>query len=891
MVQPVEPSSKGALQEQYSISSRTAIRIGALWEKGLGISEGLIDAARPDTAFEQLLLSRPLLKSGGSLDPETFEQMLDEDLTEEQIPPEPVTVDADGSRPVLCLKEERLAEHAWEDEAAEDPQSDSTEGSQTDAENLLPEEAPDSLSLLDEDESEPLFSEENVNDLKLTLLTGVDPGEKIEALRKIAYAPVEERTKGTLFLNALTDEDAEVREEAAKGLEQLGLSGDLSDTLQTFLSGDLEQKRYAGEKIKNSADAYENFEKAVTVALLNSELSSTDRVEVHVIILEVLHSLADFIAKNAGEHLQTLTKRILEILVANFHDVHEPVRDLYRAIGSTVPERVYDILWKEAQQVDARELKAYLLILLGELPAGDGQKRSLANEMVETIRDWSDTEIECRRLGNALVQLKEPAVHAIIDQFSEAGTQQGVYLLRLLDETMLDLTPNDELQDKLESFLIDITKIQDRNIREPLLDLHLLHHVSLTPDTRTELARLLMEPLKRFEGDRIARMTPILLEKMGRHILPVLMEYLKDGTYDIQREVSLEVLGNLFPKIDPGELDKEELEHRHEQLQELDAYLSEQIENEEADLRKDMIVTRARALAAPISNRDRAREHMDELRDNVNHGKDLYASLQALGWLAASPLISEDRAMETGVLFLNYLEQDLPEQISQETDDETGRTLFVEKESEAYTDLLPTVIDGLTRICERKTLKPSFRERIGNELLDRWHDLVNFDLIWGPGTVTRLARNFGSLCTCEHVPIELKERFLKGLSRRVDNLSVVDIIGNVLGSGLESKTVRKLCKKITKAMLEMLEQPDFQNPEDRRILLDNLGQICSRRNLAGDRKENKHLRKKVIDALVDGLYDHIEGVKSTLEDLSSNDQVPQKYRDHIQSQLSRYRDS
>jgi len=898
MVRPVEPSGKQELQDRFVLSSRAAIRIGALWKKGLGVSEGFLEAADPDSPHERFLLAPALLEAGGDLDPDTLNRLLDTELDADRIPPEPLALDTDGDHPVLCLEEEKLAESAWDsgpsdaretedDESADGPTQASTSGNGS----MLSDAPSGPSSPLDREESETHFTEKKIGDLKMTVLTGVDPDQKIEALRQIAFAPVDEQIKGTMFLNALTDENADVREEAARGLEQMGLSEDLGETLQTFLSGNHEQTRYAGEKVKNMFDGCEAFEKAVVVALLESELDSADRVETYEVILEILHEGSDFIAENAGDHLKTLTRNVLEVLVSNFESVHRPVRTLYREIGTAVPERVHEILWEETQRVDRRELKAYLLILLAELPAEPERKRKMADEMVETIRTWSDTEIECRRLGNALVQLGPAGVRAVIDAFDRTGKQQRVYMLRLLDETLLDLEPDDELREELEAFLIDVTEIQDRNVREPLLDLHLLHHVSLSRETRRELARLLLESLKRFEGQRIERMTPIVLEKMDRHVIPVLMDYLRDGTYDIQREVALDVLGNVIPDVDPEEPDEEERGAIREQIDALDAHLADRMDEEDRDLRTKMIVTRSRVLAAPVSDPERARRHMDQLRDQVDEREDLYASLRALGWIAASPLIEEDRAMEVGLLLLNYLQQDLPDQISQDTEQETGRTLLVERESEAYTELIPTVIDGLTRICRRDALKESFRERIADELLDKWNDLVNFDLIWGPGTVTQLARHFGDLCTSPNVPIDLKERFLKALSRRVDNLTVAGILGDVLGSGLESRNIREQCQKITKAMLEMLEKPDYQDPEDRRMILDSLGSICARRNLAGDRTENKHLRKKVIDVLVDGLYDQIDGVLATLENLSQREQMPKKYREKIRKQIARYSDS
>ena len=898
MIQPVEPESKDQLESEYDLRTRAAIRVAALWQKGLGASEAFLDQVEHGNAYEQLLLSGPLMDEAEDLTGERLKEISNQVLVDDQMPAQEIVLDTEGSVPTLCLREERLAAETWtkEDPDATGKESDDGPGTEepsstTDETTILPSQSSDQEPVLDTDETDALFSDKDVQELKLAVLTGVDPEKKIEALRKLTLAPIDEQTQGLVFLNALTDDAPEVREQAAQSLEKLGLTEPLSDAIQTFLSGDREQKRYACEKIRSLLDEASNLEKAITIALFTSELQSETDPEVLEMIIETLTVHSTFIAENAGDHLAELTRHTIESLVSHFQDINEPVRGLYQELGSAMPDRVYDILWEEASSIEERELRAYLLILLGELPLDEERTTKISHEMVRTIRGWSDTEIECRRLGNALTQQGEPAIQEIIDQLSSAETQQQVYLLRLLDELLIDHEPSPELRNALESFLIDVTEIEDRRIREPLMDLHLLYHVSLTEDTKRSLARLLMEPLQRFKNDRIGKMTPVILEKMGSDIFSVLLEYLQDGTYPIQREVALEVLGNKFPEVNVDVLDEGDRSRLQEQLREFDEHLEERINDTSDEVQSNIIVNQAKALASPISDRERALEKMEDLRERIEYQHTPHAALKGLGWLASSPLVEPETAMETGVSFLEYLDSELPEDISEEVETENGRTLLVDRKTEIYTRLIPSVIDGLTRICQRETLTDSFRERICNRLLEKWYELVDFETVWAPGSVTQLAEDLGKICMSPHIDIGIKEDLLKGLSRRVNNLTVIDIIGDVLSSDLESERIRELCRKITEALLEMLEMPDYQDPEDRRIILDNLGQICSRRNLAGDRRENKHLRIKVIDALFDGLYDQIDGVHQTLEDLADHDRVPKKYQEKIKKQLAKYRET
>lgn len=898
MIQPVEPESKDQLESEYDLRQRAAIRVAALWQKGIGVSEAVLNQTEEGNPYEQLLLSSALLEEAENLTNEQLRTLINSVLGEDHMPAQEVVLDRQGSVPTICLREERLAAEAWSEDSEASSGQEPADGSDSqpnpsasDETTLVPSTPSDQNPILNTDETDALFSEEDVQELKLSVLTGVNPEQKIEALRKLTLAPIDEQTQGIVFLNALTDDASEVREQAARSLEELGLSKSISDAIQTFLSGDREQKKYACEKIRSLLSEASTLEKAITVALFTSELKSETDPEVLHMIIDTLTVQSTFIAENAGDHLADLTRNTIESLVSHFQEINEPVRALYQELGSSMPDRVYEILWEEARSIEERELRAYLLILLGELPLNEKRTTNVSHEMVRTIRGWSDTEIECRRLGNALTQQGEPAVREIIDQLPSAETQQKVYLLRLLDELLIDNDPSPELRETLEAFLIEVTEIEDRRIREPLMDLQLLYHVSLTDETKRSLTRLLIDPLQRFKNDRIGKMTPVVLEKMGPEIFSVLLEYLKDGTYPIQREVALEVLGNGFPDVNSQNLTDDEQSQLQDQLQTFDHHLEEQIDETSDEVQSKMIVNQAKALASSISDRERALEKMEDLRSRIEHQHTPHAALKGLGWLASSPLVEPDTAMETGVSFLEYLDSDLPEKISEEVETEDGRTLLVDRKTEIYTRLIPSVIDGLTRICCRENLTDSFRERICNRLLEKWYELVDFNTVWAPGSVTQLAKDLGDICQCPHIDIDLKEDLLKGLSRRVNNLTVIDIIGDVLSSDLESERIRELCRKITEALLEMLEMPDYQDPEDRRIILDNLGQICSRRNLAGDRRENKHLRIKVIDALFDGLYDQIDGVHQTLSDLSEHARVPKKYQEKIKKQLAKYRET
>ena len=93
--------------------------------------------------------------------------------------------------------------------------------------------------------AEALFPPEEIERLKLVVLTSARREEKIEALRRLAYSPLDVDRKAELFLNRLADRDAEVRVEAAQLLRILGLDPEVAASIRDLELGDEAQRLFA----------------------------------------------------------------------------------------------------------------------------------------------------------------------------------------------------------------------------------------------------------------------------------------------------------------------------------------------------------------------------------------------------------------------------------------------------------------------------------------------------------------------------------------------------------------------------------------------------------------------------------------------------------------------
>lgn len=894
MVKPVFPQSKEKLKEEYDLSSRGAVRIAALWTKGIGCSEGLLEEFEDAEPLTEFLFSDPLMDLEETLTEQELEKLLatrsrwKNELTM-------MNVGTHEDRNVLCLEEEKLADNVFEEPEERPDHSDRTEQEQA------LDKAPMSLVMGDEEEEEettaPLMEEvekgnlvdqDELKELQMTILTGVDPDEKVEALRQISISSLPDRKKSAFLLKALSDESLRVRTEAVRVMDALGVSPELRGALETFLEGDSSQKSYALDKIQSLKESIEPFEQGMVLALLLTELDEETNPEVMSEILGTFHRYADIVAERQDSFLTRLTRTILQTLVSHFDDVAPDVKLFYQRLGTLIPEQVSSLLWNEVEKVEKRTLNAYLLILLGNLELSRKRREDVSTEMVQLLGTWSDTDVACRRLGNNFIQQGETALTVSIDSFFDINPEQREFLLRLMSEIMLESTLSESTRSSFGNFLVQLSEIDERNIRETLLEQKFLFQDWISPEQKRKIVENLLDTMSRFRGERIEDLTELALKQLGRDIAPSLIDYVLKPNYEFQQRIGIKVLGDLFYDAGEEEIPENQKSELRSTFREFITFLEDgDLEENVKELRTE---TLCRSLSGPFAKEEQVRSKMNEMRERVEENEDSFESLQGLAWLVSSRKLDAESAENVGKQFLGYLYSELPGAISREKEAEKqpGRQLLVGRKTEAYTTIIPTVIDGLTRIGLRRKLEDSFRKRICDALLEKWDEVINFETVWGPASVTKLAENLGKIAQSPYVKTDQKEEIIRALTRKIKNLTIVNILGDVLGAGFESSGIRRICTKVTRALLEMREKDDYQDSEDQRQILKALGKICSRRNISGNRKKNRRLRNQLIDALFQGLQEHVDGMIPLLKDLRDEERLPEKYRKKINEKLERF---
>ncbi|KAF0241948.1 MAG: hypothetical protein FD180_4190, partial [Planctomycetota bacterium] len=210
MLEGIRPT-KADLTGRFGLSQRLSVRIGALLASKVELTATVLESAKPGSPVEAFFLRREILAEAASLDTDRIQTLaadakLDLDLA----------VEDQGARRVIGLEEELAAAADF----AAPPPALSGNGLA-----LMPIDVDPMLALMPAAGAlaGASMSADDVAKLKLTILTGVEPKAKIEALRKIVIAALPQNEKGMLLLRAISDESPEVRAEAAAGLRALGL--------------------------------------------------------------------------------------------------------------------------------------------------------------------------------------------------------------------------------------------------------------------------------------------------------------------------------------------------------------------------------------------------------------------------------------------------------------------------------------------------------------------------------------------------------------------------------------------------------------------------------------------------------------------------------------------
>ncbi|MBI4565054.1 MAG: hypothetical protein HY716_10220 [Planctomycetes bacterium] len=844
MIEPVR-LGKEELKARYGCGERFAVRVGALRARGVEISSAALEEVLAREDLQRLFLSPELLKAADRLDTSRLQKL------------GPAARGLAVFKGVLALEEELQAERAWSEESRK-PKLPAVDPARPPAWSPGPAE----VSLA---ELRRVLSAEDVARLKLVLLTGVDPPAKIEALRKLALAPAPAEEKGVLALRGLSDPASEVRREAAAMLESIGLTSELADALKTAAGGTPRQKEIALQKLSTLGRRSSSVERMVALAFLTGALAHERETDVLRAVLGAMVPYGDLLAGHPAA-LTPLARNLTNVLADRFVDVAAPARALLEAVSALKSAELAKILWREVDGVADRRIRSVFLEALLGMDLPEDLERTLCRAAVDVISRATLEDLETRRLADALRRRGDAALETLLALMPELKDEGRALLFPVLDSIAASDAVRASLRNKVGDYFLSVLREGNRSLRTMIMEAQVGRHPGLAPEIKRKLAADFIFNLHAYQLSRIHDLTMDALRRLGWEAAESLRACVQKSPYPVEREAAAQLLGEIASEASDPERVLQVV--RFLQAQEAAARVPPGIS----------VRSIARAAHGPVVP---AELHADILRgcqERLGRGANGADVVAALGWLASSPVCDPGSATDTALKMLELLDRPLPELDVDEMKTDEGTHLFVGAQSSVYTDLLPELIAAVRRILLGGRVAPGARIRILDRLMERYRALVEYREIWAPGNVVELGATLGALAASPHVGAPERTRLLETLLADLRHLSTVRLLGGVFTRYDEDdEEYVALLGRYLDQVFAMLDRPEYQEWEDRKVLLEALAKTAAHRRLDGARRRGEAKRQRIVELLLEH-SDRLREAKAFLRILAASEHVPQALR-------------
>ncbi len=333
--------------------------------------------------------------------------------------------------------------------------------------------------------AEALFPPEEIERLRLVVLTSARREDKIEALRRLAYSPLEADEKAELFLGRLVDSDPDVRVEAAQLLRTLGLDPEVADSIRQLERGDGAQKLFAIDRLGRRMTSGGPLEVGAALISFMWRLREEGSGEVRRALMDRLEEAAPVIAR-APERAEELVRLLVTHFASDPTSVAGPGRRLVRRLGTELPF-LRGVLWNEYDGTGDRHVRVFILQLLSNLESFREDER-LPTAIAEEIAQADEREVGFRLLGDAAADLENVGVKALVEVFPRARLAQQKYIVRLLGDICRFRNISKGMKEKVAGLFLGLLSGHQREVQLSVLQTQLPADRDLSDETRRSLA-------------------------------------------------------------------------------------------------------------------------------------------------------------------------------------------------------------------------------------------------------------------------------------------------------------------------------------------------------------------------------------------------------------------
>lgn len=850
------------LVERMGASRRLASRIGALARAGLYVTETLVEIAISSDGgpLQALLLSKEMLDSGAALDSRSLKRRTADPWFAEN----PLALVKQGDRRVLCLAEEA-------DDASE-PTPDSA--------NAMTAAAPNTI--LAPGETRKLLSAEELPKLKLDLVTSSEPGRRLEAVRKLFLSGLEPDQKTPLFLAALTDRDSEVRAEAARALGALGLDSGLTENLATASGGSTAERVVAVANLGRLIPRLDEAQQALGVGAMLEFVKPSEEREIVLAVLGLLSARVGALAQ-VSALAPRLHGQLISLLQVHFSKYEDAARPVYTALFNADKTLTSSLLARAVEEVAQENLRFFALSLITQNDMAAAGNPAVVAQFVNGLCTGSELDRNHQACGAALARLGDVAVNGLLQRLpgaDDTGRRRIIDLFGHMLRGSEGVKPvSKDAALRAAEACVDLYPAANGEIRTAVLESGVFNHTAVTNAVKLRAVRAFVDSLHEFRFERQIELVQLALTQCGRVALAPLHEAMLHSGHDVTRLSSALLLPRII-EVNPAVPAKE--------LGALVKDIRALVDAEESDFpdRGPLFVALGRIGAHPNFPAKDADALAGHLREIVGRSSAVYDVFEALGYIAAGENLSSTERLEVGYLLLGVLKKGVPSpSVRTKKNAEGEEVLHFGRETTAYTDMIPRILEGLGRMLQAKRTPDVLFESIARELVTIWAEITDYKRIWAPAATMTLANLLGQIALGTRRADTMVDEIGELLSRRLVLLPVLQVISQIAASRPKGERMDKLSARIFTELQKRLDAEPPPEFTERRQLLQTMTALVQRPKLGEREKDADGARRVVVEALFDAMRDKALVARSLLDSLAACTNVSESLRADIKRRL------
>lgn len=891
MAHPVNTRIEDRAREA-ELSARLAVRLAALGRRGIYISDVLLEMlaeGEDHKPLQKLLLSRALNEESIPLDMRMLDKLQKAANRNEYFDENPLKLVSDERGTCVCLDEE-VDTIEWEDDerTANNHASGIEDAS---ALEQLPVRATDSAGVLSKDDTNKLFSADQLADVKLTLLTSTNANIKVEAIRKLWLSPLQGDDKVALFLIALRDKQSAVRAEAARGLGSLGLDERITRNLADACAGDDDERLVALSNLSQLLPGAKEREQLLSLNVLVGLVDSQEPRPVLQQALNVLRSGLPPRVASQPDLLLQLHDNVRQVFARPAADLYQSVRGLYEDLMQETPTQLANQLLHSLEEVSQAQVRTFFVSLLANTNNPKAGTREVLQLVVDALLEADELDPSYMPLSAALIDHASQALPILLERFKTDGERKQRRLLPLLVEVRRVGELEQSAQDQIAAAALDAFEEGAPEMRSAIYDTSLLRLSEADESLRARAARLMLSDIHEYELETQRDLIAGNVLSLGTPSFEPAIQLLETSTRRVAVLAACELLDNLLQRH------KDEVTIREKLPETLNRLLALQ-DSENFEARGDLLRLLGNVASSDAIDRERAEEVANLLIDESRQSSDVYQAITGLGWIASGDSIDSNARLELVHLLISFLTDSKsrakgrvrPPERTEEEEDNDDRVLELNRDTTAHTVLIPRILAAVERILRRKDLTLGVWNAIVQTVPRLFQRIAEYRVVWAPASTLALAQVLGAIGASERADAELRAQLADVLFLKANVMPILQVLANLCRSDL-SPRMDELSMEVFERLNAMVERFDELEITERRDVLRTLTSLLYRQRIGVSEDTDRRIRRQVLDALYRELRACLPGTVELLQEISGNEEIPRVDRDEINQRLKRLRDS